>query len=257
MIEAFVCLWEGGFSNAPLTLALVVGEEEDGDGAEKLVKEFRFPWAIVGEPTDLKPCLSHYGYLEIQLFTRGRRLHASLANRRHNAVEDMLRMLLRLTRYLDKERGELVYNIRDLYSSGGGFVVPDGCEAWVDLHLPPTASPADIMLEMEALIAKERQGNPRIDATLHFTEVQAGYVLPEKGAVVEALKKTFWNHSLEWESIAFPSHSDANQLWSAGVKPIILGCGELAKAHSPEESVSFDQVLKAAEIYYQLALLIL
>ena len=96
-----------------------------------------------------------------------------------------------------------------------------------------------------------------IDATLRFTEVQSGYVLPEKGSVVEALKKTFLNHSLEWEVNAFPSHSVANQLSPAGVKPIIFGCGELAKAHSPEESVSFNQVLKAAEIYYRLALQIL
>ena len=42
-----------------------------------------------------------------------------------------------------------------------------------------------------------------------------------------------------------------------GVKPIVLGCGELEKAHSPEESISFPQVLAIAEIYYQVALRIL
>ncbi|MFO7460133.1 MAG: M20/M25/M40 family metallo-hydrolase, partial [Desulfatiglandales bacterium] len=73
MIEAFTCLLEQGIEEAPLSLALVVGEEEKGDGAEALVKEYHFPWAIIGEPTDLKPCLKHYGYLEIRLNTRGRR----------------------------------------------------------------------------------------------------------------------------------------------------------------------------------------
>lgn len=53
--------------------------------------------------------------------------------------------------------------------------------------------------------------------------------------------------------LAFTSHSDANQLWTAGVKPVILGCGRLEKAHSPDEDVSFEQVLGAAEIYFQTA----
>ena len=71
--------------------------------------------------------------------------------------------------------------------------------------------------------------------------------------MIEALKASFSQQALSWEPLAFPSHSDANQLWMAGVKPIILGCGRLEKAHAPDEHVSFEQVLGAAEIYYQTA----
>ena len=253
MIEAFTCLLEQGIAQAPLALALVVGEEEKGDGAQALVREYHFPWAVIGEPTDLKPCLKHFGYLEIRLNTRGRRLHASLARKGGNAVEHMLRILLRLSRYLERESMELIYNIRDLYSSGGGFVVPDGCEAWVDVHLPPTAPVSEITLEIEELISMERREVPSIEASVHFTMVHSGYELPERGPVIEALKASFSDQGLAWEPLAFPSHSDANQLWMAGVKPIILGCGRLEKAHSPDEDVSFEQVLGAAEIYFQTA----
>jgi len=41
-------------------------------------------------------------------------------------------------------------------------------------------------------------------------------------------------------------------LWAAGVKPILLGCGELEKAHAPEESIELSQVELAAEIYLDL-----
>ena len=253
MVEAFTCLWEKGLSELPLTLALVVGEEEDGDGAEVLVKEFHFPWAIIGEPTDLKPCMQHYSYLEMQLNAQGRRYHASLAKKGSNPVEAMLRILLRLSRYMEKERPEAVYNIRDLFSSGGGFVVPDGCEAWVDVHLPPSAPLADITLEIEELIAREKEVHPFVETLVRFSTVHSGYTLPEKGEVVDALKAAFLQQGLGWEPLAFPSHSDANQLWTAGVKPIILGCGQLELAHSPQEWVSFNQVCTAAEIYYELA----
>jgi len=253
MIEAFTCLMESGVTEAPLALALVVGEEEKGDGAETLVKDYHFPWAIIGEPTELKPCLSHYGYLEIRLNTRGKRLHASMAKRGGNAVEGMLRILLRLSRFLEQEHQGLVYNIRDLYSSGGGFVVPDGCEAWVDVHLPPSAPVSEISVEIEELISKERHAGPSVESAVHFTMVHAGYELPERGPVIEALKASFSAQALAWDPLAFPSHSDANQLWTAGVKPVLLGCGRLEKAHSPDEDVSFQQVLGAAEIYYSTA----
>ena len=39
-----------------------------------------------------------------------------------------------------------------------------------------------------------------------------------------------------------------SNFWSDGVDPIILGPGRLEEAHTPEESVNFAQVLKAAEI---------
>ncbi|PIU32475.1 MAG: peptidase M20, partial [Syntrophobacteraceae bacterium CG07_land_8_20_14_0_80_61_8] len=44
---------------------MVVGEEEEGDGARRLVRDHHFPWAVIGEPTDLKIGLSHFGYLEV------------------------------------------------------------------------------------------------------------------------------------------------------------------------------------------------
>ena len=257
MVEAFTCLWEQGYRDIPLAIALVVGEEEEGDGAEELVKDYHFPWAIIGEPTDLKPCLSHYGYLEIQLTTSGDRLHASLAHQGRNAVQDMLKALLKISRYLEKERPEIVYNIRDLYSSGGGFVVPDGCEAWLDLHLPAAAPVAELTLELEEIVEREQNEHPSLDAAIRFTTIHSGYELPEKGPIIGALKTIYQERFIPWEPLPFPSHSDANQLWSAGVKPVILGCGQLEKAHSPEETISFKQVVTASEIYLELALKLL
>lgn len=253
MLEAMACLWEQGIREPPLTLALVVGEEEAGDGAEALVNEYRFPWAVVGEPTRLQPCLNNYGYLELNLSTRGERRHASLGGGRQ-AVEDMLRLLLSLTAFLQNKRPELIYNIRDLYSSGGGFVVQEGCEAWLDLHLPPSSPISEVAVEIEELVARERDADEGLEARLDFETMQAGYELPERGPVVSALKASLAGMGRPWLPGAFRSHSDANQLWAAGVKPIILGPGSLEAAHRPEEWVSFGQVLAAAELYYRLGL---
>ena len=254
MIEAYRTAWEMLEARLPVALALVVGEEEDGDGAVVLGREFHFPWALVGEPTNLQPCLSHYGYLEVQSTTSGRRMHASLANKDQNPIDAMLRFLLKITHYIENERPEMVYNLRDLSSSHAGFAVPDRCDAWLDVHLPPTAPVGEIILEMEDILSRERAETPGFNGTLRFATVHGGYTIPEKGWPVEILKHVYTKHSLPWKPEAFRSHSDANLLWEAGMKPILLGPGELAKAHAPDEAVSFDQVHLAAQLYFDLIL---
>jgi acetylornithine deacetylase len=252
MVEAFISVWENGFNRLPVALALVVGEEEEGDGTERLMEDFYFPWAVVAEPTDLRPCLSHYGYLEIQICTRGKRLHASLADRTHNPVENMLNVLMKISRYMVDRRPEGVYNIRDLLSSHVGFAVPDWCEAWLDVHLPPHSPIGDVSLELEQIVEGIRKANPQNNAAIRFVTVHDGYELPEKGPVVEAVQNLFKMRSLSWTPQSFSSHSDANRLWISGVKPILLGPGQLHMAHAPEESVSFKQVQWAAEFYRDL-----
>jgi acetylornithine deacetylase len=252
LVEAYLSLWEEERSALPAALALVVGEEEDGDGAERLARDFHFPWAVIAEPTDLRPCLSHYGYLEIQLSSRGQRLHASLANRSQNPVQSMLSLLLHMARYLEEKRPEAVYNIRDLLSTRAGFVVPDWCEAWIDVHLPPKLPISEITRDLEVMVSQAQSDHPLLEASIRFTNMHSGYELPEKGPVIEALHDLYAKRSLPWAPEPFGSHSDANLLWASGVKPVLLGPGCLDKAHAPDESVSFQQVHAAAEIYREL-----
>jgi acetylornithine deacetylase len=248
-VEAYLTLWESGHSLLPVALCFVVGEEEEGDGAECLAEEHHFPWAIIGEPTNLQPCLSNYGYLEIQIFTTGERKHASLASARQNPIEAMFRLMVRISHHVEEKRPELMYNIRDLFSSQSGFAVPERCEARLDIHLPPAAPIGEIITELEEIAALEQRENSSTNTTLRIATIDGGYELPEKGPVVETLKEVYAKHSLPWEPGAFRSHSDANQLWAAGVKTILLGPGSLEKAHSPEESVSFQEICVASDLY--------
>jgi acetylornithine deacetylase len=251
-VEAYLTLWEAGHTRLPAALCLVVGEEEEGDGAACLIKEHYFPWAVIGEPTDLQPCLSNYGYLEIQIYTAGERKHASLASAGQSPIEAMFRLMLHISHHMEENHTELVYNIRDLFSSPSGFAVPERCEARLDIHLPPAAPIGEIVAELEEIIVREEKENSSTAMALRIATIDDGYKLPEKGPVVAALKDVYARHSIPWEPTAFRSHSDANQLWAAGVKTILLGPGRLEQAHAPEESVSFQQVCLTAELYLDL-----
>ena len=254
MVEAYLALWEAGYRQLPAALIMVVGEEEEGDGSERLMDEYHFPWAIIAEPTDLRPCLNCYGYMEVQIKTTGKRVHASLASQNQNPIEKMLQILLQISQYMMQQRPEGIYNIRDLLSTQAGFAVPEWCEAWLDVHLPPQAPIGEVSLELEELVDHLGKEYSHIDTSIRLATVEGGYELPEKGSVIETLKTVYHQHSQPWKPQPFPSHSDANQLWASGVKPILLGPGQLEKAHAPEESVSFPQVKLAAELYRDLIL---
>lgn len=250
MIEAFTAGHEEGGLPPGALLCLVVGEEETGDGARQLMREIHFPWAVIGEPTGLAPCLRCFGYLEIEVATLGRRVHASVATPRKSPVAALLRKMLRLIRYFEGERPELVYNIRDLFSHRAGFAVPERCDAWLDVHVPPHLAMGEILSEIEESLNRESETEVRTEFTCRT--IDAGYEIPEKGPVVAALRSIYAERAMPWEPAAFRSHSDANQLWASGVKAIVLGPGELSQAHTEEESVSFAEVCRAAEIYLEL-----
>jgi acetylornithine deacetylase len=255
-LEAYTNLWESGHRDAPLALCLVVGEEETGDGAEQLMKTYHFPWAIIGEPTHMVPCFQSYGYVEIQISTRGRRLHASLAKRNRNAIEIMLRHMLRLTQALESRYPELTYNIRDLTSNPAGFAVPERCEAWLDIHIPPAAPIGEILTVLEDIVVSETGVANDVETVFRNITIDAGYGLPEKGPIFEVLRTVFDHHRLPWHPQAFKSHSDANQIWAAGVKPIILGPGDLDQAHAEDESASFQQICLAAQVYLDIMMIL-
>jgi acetylornithine deacetylase len=253
MIEAFTALSEGGGELPAAGLALVVGEEEESDGAKKLVDEYSFPWAVVGEPTNLRPCLGHYGYLEVALHTRGKRAHSSTPELGQNAIENMLRLLLQVMEFTASSP-KLVYNIRQLTGYPAGFTVPDECEAWLDLHLPPDARVDVLKAELEQLVESAGKRIPNLDGYIRFEDTYSGYRISKDRPLVKKLKETYRLMSLPGEPLDFRSHSDGSVLWVAGVNPIVLGPGRLDEAHTPEESVSFRDVVRAAELYLNTAL---
>ncbi len=253
MTEAMIVLHESGLQK-PVGLALLVGEEEDNSGARTLVKEYSFPWALIGEPTNLAPCLGHYSYLEVILRTQGKRAHSSMPERGQNAIETMLKLLLKFNDYATHNAHGLVYNLRELSGFPGGFVVPDACEAFLDFHLPPSSQIGNIKTELEKLVETAHHDIKGMNAELKFWDTYSGYRISDERLPVLKLQEIYKSMSRKWEPTDFRSHSDGNILWTAGVDPIVLGPGRLEEAHTPDESVAFRQVVEAARIYLNYAL---
>jgi acetylornithine deacetylase len=258
MIEAWLALAEAlePAERPSIGLLLVVGEEENGDGSAVFLQSCRPPWVVIGEPTSLAAGFAHYGYLEAGFVTRGLQSHSSLPELGHNAVESMLRVLLHLGNdpLFDRARSEIVYSIREMRSSQAGFVVPDRCEAWIDLHLPPDRDPAALQDAIRLIVADLDQQIPGLDLEVSFDFASSGYRLGTNNPLAQILQDVYPRLELSLQMNAFRSHSDGNMFFAAGVRPLILGPGSLETAHTPDERVDFEEVSAAARIYAALCL---
>jgi len=258
MVEAWLALAESlePAERPSVGLLLVVGEEENGDGSEKFLETCRPPWVVIGEPTSLAAGFGHYGYLEANIVTRGLRSHSSLPELGHNAVESMLRVLLLLGSdpLFDRASSDIVYSIREMKSARAGFVVPDRCETWIDLHLPPDIAPDTLQASIRRIVAGAGDLIPGLDLQVAFNFSAPGYNLGDDNPLAQTLKKVFPDLGLTLQLDAFRSHSDGNLFFEAGVKPLILGPGSLETAHTPDEQVDFGEVVSAARIYAALCL---
>jgi len=252
MIEAFTAFVESGGRLSRAALHLVVGEEESGDGTAALLEQRAFDWAVVGEPTGLIPCFRHYSYCEMLVRAYGTRRHAAMGTHEQNAIMGMLAMLRSLVEYVESSGEGMILNIRDLNSGEAGFAVPDRCSAWVDLHIPPAAELTRLTGTLEQLVRDSLSDSAVTHYETGFPTLAQGYALAEDGWLPEALRRAFATLALDWAPGAFRSHSDANLLWEAGCKPVILGPGQLARAHTRDESITFDEVLRAAQLYLAL-----
>ncbi|AQQ71645.1 Acetylornithine deacetylase [Limihaloglobus sulfuriphilus] len=252
MIEAFVSHIENGGKIENTALFLVVGEEDNGDGTAAMLEAMSFPWAIVAEPTNLVPCFDHFGYIEMLVQAYGRRRHASMAGRDQNAVFSLLRTLLRLAETIETEFPETVMNIRSVHSSESGFAVPGSSEAWLDMHIKPEQDSREFVSTLKKLADECLCGGAVTSHEITFPTIAGGYSLEQSGRLWEILKKAYSNQGIGWKPGTFKSHSDANLLRDAGCKPVILGPGRLARAHTRDEAVSFDEVAASAGLYRQM-----
>ena len=258
MVEAWLAMAEAlkPEERPSVGLLLVVGEEENGDGSATFLESCCPPWVIIGEPTSLAAGFAHYGYLEAGFVTRGLRSHSSLPELGHNAVESMLRVLLLLGNdpMFDRARTEIVYSIREMRSSRAGFVVPDRCETWIDLHLPPAHDPTALQNSIRGIVSGFGNVIPGLDLDVTFNFASAGYNLGVDNRLARILQGVYPGLGLSLQMDAFRSHSDGNLFYAAGVKPVILGPGSLETAHTPDERVDFGEVSSAVRIYTALCL---
>lgn len=152
---------------------------EGGVGTRSLLEAgFTGDGAVCGEPTDNTIGLVHRGAAYLKITTRGRQAHTSAKHLGLNAIETMepilagMRQLegtMPFTPHPDLPGGPNL-NIGTIRGGTKHNQVPDRCEMTCDIRLLPSQDPHDVKLQVEQMIVDLKAANPRIDATVEFSE---------------------------------------------------------------------------------------
>ena len=239
---------------------LLVGEEEYGDGAIAAVSELTStpgyagtapPLVIVGEPTGLRPCTDHACYYEGTLRTGGTTAHAALPGRGANAISAMIDWLDEIDSRM-AAHDSFVLNPRSICGGSDHFLVPDSCEARVDVHGAPETAETEIeaIVSESARFAEQRRPGRAYEWTRTF--FSPGFRLPSGDRSTTPLRAALDRIGRPWLPDFFPSHSDAPTYAAAGMPTVVCGPGSLDVAHTGEEFIEISELVAARKLYAEL-----
>lgn len=248
-VEAFAAIAHSGLAlKRGLRLALVVGEEEYGDGSEALISQAFAPVVVIGEPTDLAACTSHYGYFEVFLNSRGSRAHAAVPEVGDNAIHAMLTWMTRTleaTPGLDWAR-DAAFTPRKIDGGTPLFAVAETCEAVLDVHLPPGVDFANVARVLNQTLAATIADHRGCQLDFEVAFASPGFA---NDIDFSMFQRAYERIGLPWKPVAFRSHSDAALFREKHMATVVCGPGRLEVAHRPDEHVSLAQVTQAAQLY--------
>jgi acetylornithine deacetylase len=239
----------------PLVILATADEESAMHGARALVAAGRplGRYAVIGEPTGLRPVRLHKGVMGEAVRLVGRSGHASDPSLGNNALEGMHEVLTAVLGWRDELQRT---------HSNSAFAVPyptinpghihggdnpnricGDCELHLDLRVLPGLSPEALRAELARRVADvaDRRGLrwsveplfesiPPAETAADSEIVRAGEALTGHAA----------------EAVSFGT--EAPFLNALGMQTVVLGPGDIAQAHQPDEFLALERIPPTLEL---------
>jgi acetylornithine deacetylase/succinyl-diaminopimelate desuccinylase family protein len=251
---------EGG---PPATLWFVsTGDEEvGGTGARHLVDGgFRPDAAVVGEPTGLAVVHATRGGYRFRIVTKGRAAHSSDPSRGVNAISKMARVVQIIEGPFAEELGRIRHPILGPPTVSVGVirggeqvnVVPDRCEIEVDLRTLPDQARREIRKQFVRQLETIAAADPEFQYGLEELAWYPAFVEDRDGPVASLVAAACEATLGRAQFKAVPWTANSGIFKEAGIPCIVFGPGSGGQAHTADESVDLDQVVKAVDVYAEI-----
>lgn len=212
--------------------------------------------AIVGEPSELQVGLAERGGAWVTLTAFGRAAHGSQPHRGVNAITSMARYLLRLSEVLpDREHpltGRPTVNAALIEGGSAPNVVPDRCVVDVDRRIVPgETDPEAVLAPFRTLAEDLRREHPDLDVRAELREwTDAAEASPDTDLVRTVIEAVAAETGSPPALVGFTGITDARfYINDVRAPTVILGPGSLGVAHTANESVAVDELVRAARAY--------
>jgi acetylornithine deacetylase/succinyl-diaminopimelate desuccinylase-like protein len=265
MVEAARLLKELDESeHTGVLLAATVDEEYLSIGAKRFVED-RASWfgAIVGEPTGLEVVVAHRGVLRFRLHVAGVAAHTSRPQLGKNAVHGMATAISRLNDslapVLEQHAHPLIpappFHVTGIVGGDGLNTIPGECIATAERRLNPGETERSAISEIDSVLENCRRDG--IDVTredpfivVQPFEIQPGH--PLAATLVQARSAVLGEFA---PPIGVPYGTDASIFAGAQVPTVVFGPGSIDQAHTDDEWVDLDEVVQAADVLVEAAVL--
>lgn len=230
--------------------------------------KIRPDFVVIGEPTNLDLYRGHKGRLELKITVKGKSAHAAANHLGDNATYKMLPIIEGISQmepYLGTHEflGSGKITVSDMKVSTPSInAVPDECSIFIDRRMTFGETREDVRSQLEALIPPDRKAQVTIEELYYDEPSYTGFTFPvDKYYPAWALDE---DHPLvaigqeTRQAIGLPDtpsgkwgFSTNGTYWAgkAGIPSIGFGPGSELNAHTVDEHVPLDEVVKAAEFY--------
>lgn len=229
---------------------------------------FRPDFVVIGEPTKMQVYRGHKGRLEMRVVAKGRSAHAASNHLGENAIYLLLPIIAGI-RDLEPQLGDHPFlghgkiTVSDMTVKTPSInAVPDEAVIYIDRRMTFGETKEEVLAQVEALIPAESKSKVTVEELFYDEPSYTGFVFP--------VDKYFPAWVLDEDHQLVTAGQDVRRLiglpeapsgkwnfstngiyWAgkANIPSIGFGPGDEETAHTVRDSVSLDDVVKAAEFY--------
>ena len=225
-------------------------------------------YVVIGEPTKMLVYRGHKGRVEIKVVAKGRSAHAASNHLGDNAIYKLL-PLLSGVRDLEPRLGDHPFlghgkiTVSDMQVKTPSInAVPDEATVFIDRRLTFGEEKNAAIEQIRALIPPEHRAAITVEEMFYDDPSYTGFVFPvdkyfpawaydENHPLVQAAVKTRDLIGLPRAASGKWNFSTNGIYWAgkAGIPSIGFGPGDEVTAHTVNDSVPLDDVVKATEFY--------
>lgn len=251
-IAAALTALEGVIVKKPVALIFTADEEIGLRGAKRLAenKPLKVRYAIVGEPTSLKPIRAGKGYSLAEVTVRGREAHSAYPALGASAVFRAARLIGRLetiaTQLKESQHPAFdppftTLNIGVIHGGSAKNVLAGECRFTLEWRPVPNQASDHVLNLFHAAIAAEKEADPSFECEVDANRQDTGFETAPESPLVQLLERATGNES---GTVAFGT--EAAQMMKLGAQSVVIGPGDIREAHRTGEFVPVEELERCA-----------
>ena len=262
--------WRSRPLACPIHIALTYDEEVGCFGAPRLIDHMlthlpRPKTVIVGEPTSMMPANANKGILVFDTRIEGRHAHSGKPAIGASAVRYGVAIAERLWQLSDRCRAHpdpasgfdppyTTLNVGVIEGGSAFNIVARDCRLEWDIRPIPGDDPAAMVAEIEAFIADDLL--PRLKSEcpaggiVNHARCEVPPLVPDPNGMAERLVAGLTGANAAG---TVPFATEAGLYQRAGLSAVVIGPGDVAQAHQPDEFIESDKLWACADFLGRVA----